>query len=130
MTKIDDEQNSVAVGLPLELRVGRLVRCPLCGADKGYTLDEGSTFRWWSVCCADCGQEVSEARAALGPTPLTPPARTAACDAEWNSAGAHAEKLRAAIQRMAACENIYTVRAIASVALHGLHEAPNVADKR
>lgn len=34
--------------------------------------------------------------------------------------------LRAAIQRMAACENIYTARAIASVALHGLHATPNI----
>jgi hypothetical protein len=35
--------------------------------------------------------------------------------------------LRAAMQRMAACENIYTARAIASVALHGVQdERPNV----
>ena len=75
-----------------------LVRCPLCGANGGYTLEEGSTFRWWSVRCAGCGQEVSEARAALEPTPLTPPERTAPADAAWNAAGAYANEMRQEIR--------------------------------
>lgn len=72
----------------------KLVRCPLCGEDKGYKLDEGSTFRWWSVCCAGCGQEVTECRAAFGSTQRTPPSRTLPADAGWNAAGAYAERLR------------------------------------
>jgi hypothetical protein len=83
-----------------------LVRCPLCGANDGYTLDEGSTFRWWSVCCTDCGQEVSEARASLVPTPLTPPARTALADAAWNAAGAYAERLRAALTELVSLKDL------------------------
>ena len=103
-----------------------LVRCPLCGADEGYTLDEGSTSRWWSVRCADCGQEVGEARVAFGPSPLIPPSRTTPADEEWTRAGAYADKLRAAIKQIAACENILTAFEIANVALHGVQgERPN-----
>ena len=125
--RTQDEQPTPADEGPVERTVRPLVRCGLCGADKGYTLDEGSTFRWWSVRCADCGQEVSEARAASGPAPLFPPTRTTPADEEWNRAGAYADRLRAAIERMAACESTYTARVIANVALHGIQdERPNV----
>ena len=125
---MSDENTQLPEGGPLDGMVRPLVRCGLCGADKGYTLDQGSTFRWWSVRCADCGQEVSEARAASGPAPLIPPSRTTPADDEWNRAGAYADRLRAAIERMAACESIYTARAIANVALHGIQdERPNVS---
>lgn len=75
-----------------------LVPCPLCGGDKGYKLDEGSTHRWWSVKCADCGQEVAEARAEY-PAETTP--RTKRADEMWNEAGKHAQGLRDQIARQA-----------------------------
>lgn len=75
-----------------------LCRCPLCGADKGYRLSEGSTFRWWSVQCAGCGQEVSECRSNNATQFDAPkPARWPAADEQWNSAGAHAQGLRTAL---------------------------------
>lgn len=80
----------------------KLVRCPLCGDDKGYKLFQGSTFRWWSVSCAGCGQEVTECRAAFGSTQHTPAGRTLPADAAWNAAGAYADRLRAAINRACA----------------------------
>ena len=67
-----------------------LVACPLCGALDGYVLDEGSTFRWWSVCCAKCRQEVSEVRAYC-PDKKTP--RTARADVAWNEAGQHSHDM-------------------------------------
>ena len=78
--------------------LGPLVPCPLCGADKGYNLDEGSTYRWWSVCCAECGQEVSEARAKY-PAETTP--RVGTADHAWNEAGRHANQLRQALRQVA-----------------------------
>ena len=65
-----------------------LVACPLCGADKGYQLCEGSTSRWYSICCVACGQEVVECRIAADPA------------AAWNKAGAYADGLRAEIERL------------------------------
>lgn len=29
--------------------VERLPPCPLCGGEKGYSLHEGATYRWWDV---------------------------------------------------------------------------------
>ena len=73
----------------------KLVLCPLCGENKGYTLAEGSTYRWWSVQCAGCGQEVTEARADY-PAETTP--RTTRADDGWNEAGAYAQGLRIEIE--------------------------------
>lgn len=72
-----------------------LVACPLCGAGHGYTLADGGTFRWWSVRCKGCGQELSECRSD-GSTRLgaPKPARWPAADDAWNVAGAHAQRLR------------------------------------
>jgi hypothetical protein len=118
-----DEHTQPPEGRPLDRGVRRLVRCPLCGAEKGYVLGEGTTFRWWLVWCANCGREVGECRThgslqADGTMPETCPA----ADVVWDKAGAYAECLRMAIQRMAACESIYTARVIANVALHGLQD--------
>ena len=74
-----------------------LVACPLCGALDGYVLAEGSTFRWWSVRCAKCGQEVSEARAAY---PAVEMLRTARADVAWNAAGQHSHELVLEIRKL------------------------------
>lgn len=77
----------------------QLVRCPLCGSDKGYVLADGSTFRWRGVQCAGCGQEVSECRSDNDTSLNAPkPARDAAADDAWNEAGAYAERLRLALK--------------------------------
>jgi hypothetical protein len=69
-----------------------LVACPLCSEHKGYMLIDGSTFRWWSMCCNGCGTELAEVRADIKFD--FPPERTVAADAAWNEAGAHAQSLR------------------------------------
>lgn len=73
-----------------------LVACPLCGGCAGYTLRPGSTHRWQSVCCASCGQEVTEARSSYPPENAL---RTASADVAWNDAGAYADKLRQDAER-------------------------------
>lgn len=76
-------------------QLGPLVPCPMCGADKGYTLTDGSTYRWWSVRCSDCGQEVGECRSSGYAKMKEPkPARDKDADEVWNDAGAYAERLR------------------------------------
>lgn len=92
---------------PLALRLNdqlgpRLVACPMCGADKGYTLSEGSTFRWWRVTCSDCGRDVDECRSD-GRTRLGGilPDRCESADHAWNEAGAYAQKLRDALLPLA-----------------------------
>lgn len=79
----------------------KLLPCPLCGAKSGYTLADGSTYRWWSVQCAECGQELSECRS-NGSTRLDDlkPARRQQADEAWNEAGAHAESLRRRIAEL------------------------------
>ena len=70
----------------------------MCGEAKGYTLSEGSTYRWWDVSCAACGREIGECasdrRTHLGGIL---PDRWEAADEAWNDAAAHAESLRAAL---------------------------------
>lgn len=79
-------------------RDGLLVPCPLCGEDKGYTLHEGSTYRWWWVRCAACGSDLAECssdrRTVMG-QPL--PERWPSADTAWNEQGRHAHQLRAAL---------------------------------
>ena len=77
--------------------VAELVACPICGALDGYVLAEGSTFRWWSVRCAKCGQEVSEARSAY---PAVEMPRTARADVAWNAAGQHSHELVLEIRKL------------------------------
>lgn len=75
-----------------------LVRCPLCGADQGYHLADGETYRWWRVQCASCGGEVSECRSNRETRlDAAKPERWAPADEAWNDAGAHAQKLREAL---------------------------------
>ena len=79
-----------------------LVRCPLCGEDKGYTLGTADTYRWWTVCCGACGRQVDECRSNSNTSinaakPLSWPA----ADEVWNQAGALAEALRAKVQAQA-----------------------------
>ena len=95
------DKNETPAGVGSNDLLGRLLPCPLCGADKGYTLGEGSTYRWWSVQCGACGQEVAEARATY-PAETTP--RTARADAAWNESGSHANGLRAKVAELEAAE--------------------------
>ena len=92
----DDHKPAPPLGLGSSEGLGPLVPCPLCGANKGYSLAEGSTYRWWSLLCADCGQETAEARANY---PAETTLRTLRADAEWNAAGKHAQELRTALQQ-------------------------------
>lgn len=80
-----------------------LVPCPSCGANTGYTLSKGSTFRWWDVACASCGHGAGDCRADVDLSihaPIPDGLRTSNADAVWNEAGAHAEQLRAAVKQM------------------------------
>ena len=72
-----------------------LVPCPLCGANEGYTLSQGSTHRWWLPVCLGCGEQIGECRS----DPTLPhnalvPDRWGLADAAWNAAGKHAQGLR------------------------------------
>ena len=72
-----------------------LAPCPLCGKSAGYSLDEGSTFRWWSVDCRNCGSTLNECRSDQNSQfGVTPPERWPAADEVWKRAGAYAEGLR------------------------------------
>ena len=77
-----------------------LVRCPLCGADKGYTIGTGDTYRWWTVCCGACGRQVDECRSD-GNTSLdaAKPLRWPAADDVWNEAGSHCHAIRKLAER-------------------------------
>ena len=80
----------------------RLVACPLCGADKGYTLRDGSTYRWWIVSCAGCGNDLGECHAdrtlKIG---AAKPERWEWADEHWNQVGAYAQGLRDALVPLA-----------------------------
>ena len=67
-----------------------LTRCPLCGADSGYTLHEGSSSKWWAIHCPACGEQVSECRSGY----VDPPeGRASDADEAWNEAGKYAQGL-------------------------------------
>ena len=72
-----------------------LVPCPLCGANEGYRLSQGSTHRWWLPVCLGCGEQIGECRSDpdLPHTALVPD-RWGLADAAWNAAGKHAQGLR------------------------------------
>jgi hypothetical protein len=74
-----------------------LVRCPLCGGRKGYSLYEGSTYRYWRLACKACGDEVGECPAQRIPYDTPRPARWGPADEHWNSVGAYADGLRQAL---------------------------------
>jgi hypothetical protein len=67
-----------------------LVACPFCGAAAGYTLADGSTYRWWTVTCAACGGELGECAADRTlPAGAPKPKRWRWADEHWNLCGAH-----------------------------------------
>ena len=79
-----------------------LVPCPLCGGASGYTLKNGSTYRWHYAYCASCGEVVAECCAGELRFEEEPPTtRTAEADTAWNEAGAYAEGLRVERDRLA-----------------------------
>jgi hypothetical protein len=78
--------------------LGPLVACPFCGAQDGYKLAEGDTYRWWLVQCKACGAGVAEChsdRRTQAGTEL--PATWKAAHEAWNEAGKHANALRCAL---------------------------------
>ena len=78
-----------------------LVHCPLCGAGNGYTLTDGSTYRWWIVSCAGCGHDLGECHADRTLKHGTDkPGRWKWADEHWNEVGAHAQGLRDALETM------------------------------
>ena len=83
--------------------VERLPPCPLCGGEKGYSLHEGATYRWWDVQCSNCGRVVDECasdrRTNLG---SVLPERWKAADAVWSESAKYAEGMRAEITRLRA----------------------------
>ena len=79
---------------PHERTVGPLLPCPCCGASDGYRLAKGSTYRWWSVQCAACGQAFGECASDRRRTP-TLLNRHRPADEHWNKIAAHADRLRA-----------------------------------
>ena len=86
----------------------KLFACPLCGADKGYMLQGGSTYRWWEVCCKACGEAVTECRSDRNTSLDAPkPDRDIAADEAWNAAGQYAEGLR---KTLAECSEADTKR--------------------
>jgi hypothetical protein len=77
--------------------------CPLCGGKSGYSLSDGSTFRWWEVACKDCGEQIGECRSDQGTKLDAPkPERWVQADLHWNEAAAHAQGLRDRIESLEA----------------------------
>ena len=90
-------------GSGLSEGLGPLVACPLCGESKGYTLHDGTSYRWWRVCCGHCGAGVAEChsdRRTQAGSEL--PQTWMAAHEAWNEAGKHAHELRQAVRELAA----------------------------
>lgn len=99
----NDDSSAADRGSGLSEGLGPLVACPLCGEAKGYTLHEGTSYRWWRVCCGHCGADVAECRSDGGTTLGRPkPERWPSADHGWNEAGKHAQELRQAVRALAA----------------------------
>ena len=71
--------------------------CPLCGGRKGYLLDTGSTFRWYAVNCADCGETLTACRASLPYNQPRPP-RSDLADEAWQEVTKHHAAVMRALQ--------------------------------
>jgi ferredoxin len=72
----------------------KLLPCPMCGSDKGYSLSEGSTYRWWNVVCNGCGRTVDECASDRRMTAKTElPKRWKDADETWNDAAEYAHEL-------------------------------------
>lgn len=77
----------------------KLNRCPLCGADSGYSLHEGSTSKYLAIHCRSCGEQVSECRSDY----VDPPeGREEKADEAWNEAGKYAQGLLDEVERLRA----------------------------
>jgi hypothetical protein len=90
-----------------------LLPCPFCGNQQGYTLSEGSTYRWWNMTCKGCGRLVDECRSdrrhdAGRELPETWPD----ADESWNDAGEYAEKLRQQLTKPADARLIKAAKAV------------------
>jgi hypothetical protein len=80
-----------------------LTPCPLCGATMGYTLAEGSTYRWWRMSCKACGDDLGECAAdRTHKSGADFPDRWPAANEHWNRVGAYASGLVAEVARLAA----------------------------
>jgi phage terminase large subunit GpA-like protein len=89
------ETESTPGDVRLNNGLGPLVACPLCGAESGYKLSDGSTYRWWYVSCAACGDELGECSAdRTHKHGANLPTRWQFADEHWNRVGAHAQRLR------------------------------------
>ena len=64
----------------------KLVPCPLCGADNGYSIDFGADANRRALLCWHCGVEVTQVN-----TEATDADTRIAADAAWNTSGAHAQ---------------------------------------
>jgi hypothetical protein len=72
----------------------KLLPCPMCGSDKGYSLSEGSTYRWWNVICNGCGRTIDECASDRRMTANTElPKHWEDADETWNDAAEYAHKL-------------------------------------
>lgn len=87
-------------GGPHERTVGPLLPCPFCGAREGYKLRNGSTYRWWIVACAACGDEIGECRSRGNRQAPADIGRDEVADEHWNRLAARAESLRAEGEEM------------------------------
>lgn len=91
---------------PLDGGARPLVPCPLCGGTKGYKLSDGSTYRWWSLLCADCGEILGECRSnGYARMDEPKPERDEGADEAWSAAGKHAQELRDEIDRLQSLAN-------------------------
>lgn len=79
-----------------------LLPCPLCGGISGYAIHQGTTYRWWYLCCKDCGDEVGECGSDRDTGCKVPEGRNVIADAYWNAVGAHAQGLRDEIAQLKA----------------------------
>jgi hypothetical protein len=88
----------------------KLLPCPMCGNQDGYTLSEGSTYRWWNVNCKGCGRMIDECasdrRTSIG-TPL--PEHCEIADEAWNEAADYAGKLRQQLAEQTSGEPVATI---------------------
>jgi hypothetical protein len=94
-----------SVGGPVDRDVGRLLPCPFCGAEQGYKLRNGSTYRWWIVACASCGDEIGECRSRGNRQAPADIDRDEVADEHWNRLAARADRLRAEVEALRALLN-------------------------
>ena len=87
--------------------------CPLCGGAEGYKPLEGSTFRWWQVVCAACGERVTECRSDPGVRWDRVPSSHPHADAAWQEATKHHAIVRTTARLLAEQVNTLSARVAA-----------------